>query len=248
MSTASDTGPCFYCPDLPVEGEKSRLGEEETRHASASRRIRVGDTIGLIDGCCTRASAVVETVARRSLTFTVRERRSVPAPSRSIVVASAVPKGERFRTMIDMLSQLGVAAIVPLVCERSAVKPRRSSVERWRRIAIEACKQSRNPFVPEITGPVSLGDSLARVAEEHAVVYAEAGGGRLDAGLAASGRLHLYVGPEGAFTEAEKTRLGDRGARAVGFGDNILRVETAAVSGAVLALLWAAQPAAARNG
>lgn len=240
---AGDTGPCFYCPDLPAEGERHRLAEAETHHAGASRRIRVGDTIGLIDGRGIRASAVVETVARRTLTFTVGERRSVPPPRPSIVVASAVPKGERFRTLIDMLSQIGVAAIVPLHCERSTVKPRRSSGERWRRIAIEACKQSRNPFVPEIAEPVNVRDSLARIGEADAVVYADAGGGALSPFIALQGDLHLYVGPEGGFTDGEKSLLAERGARAVGFGDNILRVETAAVAGAVLGLLSAGHPA-----
>lgn len=229
-------GPCFYCPDLPAVGESHRLADEETRHAGASRRIRAGDTIGLIDGRGTLASAVVESVARRTLTFTVQERRSVPPPTPSLVVASAVPKGERFRTMIDMLCQIGVAAIVPLHCERSTVRPRQASGQRWRRVAIEACKQSRNPFVPEIGAPVTVHESLVRVAETDALVYADAGGGPLDGAPAARGRLHLYVGPEGGFTEAEKSLLADSGARAVGLGGNILRVETAAVAGAVLAL------------
>lgn len=232
-----DTGPCFYCPDLPAEGERHRLAEVETHHAGASRRVRVGDTIGLIDGRGTRASAVVETVARRTLTFIVGERYSAPPPRPSIVVASAVPKGERFRTMIDMLSQIGVAAIVPLQCERSTVKPRRSSGDRWRRIAIEACKQSRNPFVPDIAECVDVRGSLARVGETDAVVYAEVGGGVLGDSLAVRGHLHLYVGPEGGFTDGEKDLLAARGARPVGFGENILRVESAAVAGVVLGLL-----------
>lgn len=234
---APATGPCFYCPDLPAEGERHRLAEAETHHAGASRRIRVGDTIGLIDGRGTRASAVVETVARRTLTFTVGERRSVPRRAPSIVVASAVPKGERFRTLIDMLSQIGVAAIVPLHCERSTVKPRRSSGDRWRRIAIEACKQSRNPFVPEIAETVDVRGSLARIGEMDRVVYADPGGGPPSPSVDVQGDLHLYVGPEGGFTDGEKRLLAERGACAVGFGDNILRVETAAVAGAVLGLL-----------
>lgn len=241
--TAGDTGPCFYCPDLPAEGERHRLAEAETHHAGASRRIRVGDSIGLIDGRGTRASAVVETVARHTLTFTVGERRSVPRPEPSMVVASAVPKGDRFRTLIDMLSQIGVAAIVPLHCERSTVKPGRSSGSRWRRIAIEACKQSRNPFVPEIAEAVTVRDSLGRIGEVDALVYADAGGGPLSPAIAGHLAVHLYVGPEGGFTDGEKGVLAEHGARAVGFGDNVLRVETAAVAGAVLGLLSAGHPA-----
>lgn len=241
MPASSDTGPCFYCADLPAEGDKSCLAEAETHHASASRRIRVGDTIGLIDGRGTRASAVVETVSRRTLAFTVCRRQQLPSPSPSIVVASAVPKGERFRTMIDMLSQVGVAAIAPLHCERSTTRPRRSSGDRWRRIAIEACKQSRNPFVPEIAEPVGLRESLTRVTTTDVLAYAEAGGDPLDGLSTGGGRLYIYVGPEGGFTDNEKSLLEKRGARPVGLGDRVLRVETAAVAGAVLGLLSTAR-------
>jgi len=235
-TAAADAGPCFYCPDLPDEGGKGRLAEEETHHASAARRVRIGDAIGLIDGCGTRASAVVESVEGRSLSFTVRERLHAPRPETQVVVASAVPKGERFRTLVDMLSQVGVAAIVPLTCERSTVKPRRAAVGRWRRVAIEACKQSRNPWIPELVGPQSVRGSLAGVTEADSLAYAEAGGGSLDALPAAPGKLHLYVGPEGGFSNAEKQLLAEHGGRAVGLGPNILRVETAAVVAAVLAL------------
>lgn len=233
MTADSDAGPCFYCPDLPVVGEKAGLDEAETHHASAARRIRVGDTIGLIDGRGTLAEAVVETVARRRLSFTVRDRRDVPAPDPAVTVASAVPKGERFRTLIDMLSQIGVAGIASLTCERSTVKPRQSSVERWQRIAIEACKQSRNPWVPAIHAPRTVAESLTGLADGAAIVFADVDGAPAGEVLPTSGKLVLYIGPEGGFTDSEKKLLTDKGASALQLGGNILRVETAALVAAV---------------
>ncbi|MDZ7842815.1 MAG: RsmE family RNA methyltransferase [Gammaproteobacteria bacterium] len=237
------TDPCFYCPDLPAVGGSHQLSEEESRHAGASRRIRAGDTISLLDGGGTLAAAVVDAVSRRALAFTVRERRTVPPPGTALTVACAVPKGERFRTMVDMLTQIGVAGIVPLRCERSTVKPGPSTVDRGRRIAIEACKQSRNPFVPAIAQPVSVHESLARIPGTAVLAYAEAGGGALAERLEESDSLCLYIGPEGGFTEAEVSALAGRGARPVGLGGNILRVEMAAVAGAVLAMIPAERPA-----
>lgn len=238
MSNA-DTGPCFYCPELPPEGEAGALVEAEARHAAAARRLRNGDVIGLIDGRGTRASAVVESLARRSLTFIVQRRWKVPPPLPRVFVATAVPKGERFRTMIDMLSQIGVAGIMPLECERGVVKPARSSPGRWRRIAVEACKQSRNPYLPEIFPGMELEESLARSDAADLLVYADAGGGPLEDCVAADENFWLYVGPEGGFTGTEKKLLSSRGARPVSLGGNILRVETAAVAGVVLAMLSA---------
>lgn len=236
------TEPCFYCPDLPAVGGSHRLSEEESRHAGASRRIRTGDTISLLDGGGTLAAAVVDAVSRRALAFTVRERRTVPPPAPALTVACAVPKGERFRTMVDMLTQIGVAGIVPLRCERSTVKPGPSAVDRGRRIAIEACKQSRNPFVPDITEPASVHESLDRIPGTAVLAYAEAGGGSLAEQLSGTDSLCLFIGPEGGFTEAELSLLAGRGARPVGLGGNILRVETAAVAGAVLAMIPVVRP------
>lgn len=237
MAEGRDSGPCFYCPELPAVGEKARLTEEETHHASAARRIRVGDTIGLIDGGGIRASAVVEAVSRRTLTFTVRRRRRIARPEPSIVVASAVPQGERFRTLIDMLSQMGVAGVMPLVCERSTAKPRKSARARWQRIAIEACKQSRNPHVPEIHELRDLSGTLPLPETKAGLVYADIDGSAVPEMLPGGGILYLFIGPEGGFTDREKNLLREHGGRPVSLGDNVLRVETAAVIGAAMGLL-----------
>lgn len=242
MRARDDNGPCFFCPELPEVGGKAVLAEKETHHAGASRRIRVGDSIGLIDGRGTRAVAVVDTVSRRSLAFTVRESRRLPVPEPAIHIASAIPKGERFRTMIDMLAQVGVAAIVPLLCERGTVKPKRASAERWRRIAIEACKQSRNPYLPGIPEPQSVGASLTHVPHGAVIAFADVAGAAPDATLAGRGGLYLYIGPEGGFTKEETALLHGAGAVPVNLGGNILRVETAAVVAAVLGLFAMPRP------
>lgn len=228
-------GPCFFCAEVPAVDGAGRLEEAETHHASAARRIRVGDRIGLIDGAGARASAVVEAVSRRNLSFTVRQREQLPPPDPAVSIASAVPKGERFRTLVDMLAQIGVAGIVPLVCERGAVKPRRGSRDRWRRIAIEACKQSRNPHVPAIQEPVSVAESLAQLPAASTLAFADPAGGEESPRV--RGRLFLYIGPEGGFSDAERRCLQAHGARAMKLGDNVLRVETAAVAAAVMSRL-----------
>lgn len=213
------------------------LEEEETHHASASRRVRVGDRIALIDGEGVQAVAIVEAVSHQTLTFTVEGRRRVPPPSPAVWIASAVPKGERFRTMIDMLSQTGVTGVVPLVCERSAVMPKASARERWRRVAIEACKQSRNPYVPDIRETQSLEASLAWAGPQDVIGFADLDGNMLDAVVPRAGVFRLYIGPEGGFTDTEIALLRDAGGLAVNLGTNVLRIETAAVVGAALSRL-----------
>ena len=239
ISTKHDIGPCFYCPDLAEAGDKASLPEGETRHAGAARRIRVGDAIGLIDGKGMRGTGIVETVARRKLTVTIKERTRVKPPVLSLYIASAVPKGERFRTMIDVLTQIGVAGIVPLICDRSAVKPKSSSLDRWQRIAIEACKQSRNPRVPEILEPCSVRDALDAVGGQDALAFADMNGASLEGIRPSKGRLYLFVGPEGGFADSETNLLRGHGGRPLNLGGNVLRIETAAIVGAALGLLSA---------
>src|SRR5207249_4229873 len=67
-----------------------------------------------------------------------------------LIIASAVPKGERADWMIEKLSELGVTRFIPLLAERSVVEPGKNKLERWRRIAMESAKQSRRSGIMQI--------------------------------------------------------------------------------------------------
>ena len=85
----------------------------------------------------------------------------VPAPSEGPVIASAVPKGDRLSTMLQMLSQLGVRVWQPLVLEHSVVRRVDPEAARLRRILVESAKLARRPWLLEIRPPLGLDALLA---------------------------------------------------------------------------------------
>lgn len=229
--------PLFYCPELPAPGEIASLAAEEAHHAAASRRLRVGTMIQLFDGRgnVARARVTAITDRRRALQAQINERRAEPRPPTQIHLASALPKSDRQAVLLDMATQLGMCSFTPLDCEHNVVRPGPRAASRWRRICLEACKQSRRLYLPDIHSPATPAQTAAHAtAAGHAVVLAHPAGTDSGApfGPAAESvtAVTVLVGPEGGFTEKEVREVCAHGALTVGLGAAILRIETAAVA------------------
>jgi 16S rRNA (uracil1498-N3)-methyltransferase len=105
-------------------------------------------------------------------------------------------------------------------------------VERWRRIVLEAAKQSRRSDVPAVDEPVQLKAALAMVTAGTKLLLAETEQEKtLSAGLAGAESVALAIGPEGGWTVDEMTLFRERGWKSVTLGPRILRAETAAIAG-----------------
>ena len=150
----------------------------------------------------------------------------------SLVIAAAVPKGDRLEWMVQKLTEVGVREIVLVDCARSVVRwdaaKAAKQIVRLERIAREASMQSRSVWRTRVAGPLPFADIAARPG----VVLAEPGAARWAAGQVGSGGAPtVVIGPEGGFSPEELALVPQR----VGLGDRILRVETAALVAAVLA-------------
>lgn len=225
--------PLFYCPDLPeIIGSRALLAGDEANHALAARRLQRHADIALFDGRGTAARAVVTAVDRRRKTLEAKltERRRLPAPRPAVHLACALPKGERQHVLLDMATQLGMVRFTPILCARGAVKPSANTLERLRRICLEACKQSRRFHLPEIETPMTPRE-LARSSAPGSLWIAHPSAAAAPLSAAAdSNTLTLLIGPEGGFTDEEMQDAISAGARAFTLGPAILRIETAAVA------------------
>ncbi len=234
--------PLFYCPDLPdVVGSRAVLAGDEAGHALGARRLQVHDDIGLFDGHGTAARAVVTAIDRRRKTLEAKltERRRMPVPRPAVHLACALPKGDRQSVLLDMATQLGMVRFTPLLCARGVVKPNPNTLDRLRRICLEACKQSRRFYLPEIETPASPRE-LARSSAPGSLWIAHPATDAVPLSAAAnSNTLTLLIGPEGGFTDEEVKAAIAGGARPFSLGTGILRIETAAVAALTLATLGA---------
>lgn len=232
IATMADA-PFFYCPDLAELGTTLTLSPEEARHAAA-QRLRVGDAITLFDGTGRGARAHIASFGGRGrdVAVTVDERFDAPPAPIPLMLYSALPKGERQATLLDMATQLGMTHFTPLVCERSIVQPGDGWQTRAQRICVEACKQSRRWHMPTLEAPMPVTAALARAHETTKRIWfahPEGGAKASAADIAATG-VAMFVGPEGGFTESEAAQADRVGALRVDLGPRLLRIETAAVA------------------
>jgi 16S rRNA (uracil1498-N3)-methyltransferase len=230
--------PLFYCADLGNDNS-IRLSGDEAHHV-AVQRLRRDDAIALFDGCGRVARGTVALIGRHEVRVAVQERRQALAPVPRLDLYCAVPKGDRITVLLDMATQLGMARFTPVSWQRSVTEPRPPAIERWRRVCLEACKQSKRLYLPEICDVTTLPD---------AALHANASGAQLvlahpsatDEPMLALGRrgtrFALFVGPEGGVTEEEAQQLQTLGAGTVRLGAGILRIETAAIAMLALASL-----------
>jgi 16S rRNA (uracil1498-N3)-methyltransferase len=222
----------FYCPDPPRAG-RYWLSADESRHLARVCRLGIGDRVELFDGrgFTTMAEIVASSGDRTEL---VAAGDPIPerGPSCSLVLATAIPKGDRFDWLVEKATELGVARLIPIVAERSVVVPRGSKLDRLRRTIVEACKQSRRSRLMELEEPMEWPEVVGRVSGE-ARFLAEPHGLPVPRWptVHRDSVAVLAVGPEGGFTGAEMGRAIETGWIPIRLSYNVLRVETAGLAG-----------------
>ncbi|GAB2989865.1 16S rRNA (uracil(1498)-N(3))-methyltransferase [Nocardioides montaniterrae] len=238
------TLPQHLVPTLDGVGPGSTVVVEgdEAHHAVVVRRLRVGEDLLLGDGAGRLATGTVAATSKRSFDVTVRSVEDVPEPWPRVSVVQALPKGERGELAVEVLTEIGVARIVPWAATRSVAvwKGERAakSHAKWAATAREAAKQSRRAWHPEVLELASTKDVADMVARaDLAVVLHEAASEPMaDLAVPDAGEILLVVGPEGGLTEDEVALFVRAGAVSSRLGAEVLRTSTAGVV-AVAALL-----------
>ncbi len=235
--------PRVYCPALATG--PIALPSEESHHLRTVLRAEPGTEVIVFDGKGTEADGVIARVDRRGVVVEARDLRNRPFDlAVRVTLAVALGKPHRQTYLVEKCTELGVAAIWPILSERSLNKPGASTVERMSRRAIEAAKQSGRAWVPAIENTQPLAESVKRVGEFQSTAMADveeqegtpvAGVTLLPfhrflSGLPEWASILVWVGPEGGWSAAERTLLRTSGAVSVTLSPTTLRSETAAVA------------------
>ncbi|HEX8710192.1 MAG TPA: 16S rRNA (uracil(1498)-N(3))-methyltransferase [Pyrinomonadaceae bacterium] len=240
----------FFAPPeaFATDGSNVTLASEETRHLRDVLRLKAGDEVFVFDGAGREYRCTVEECRRDSTTLKLCAGVA-PAHRESplgLTLAVALLKGEKFDLVVQKATELGVARIVPVLTKHADVRLRDETdaarrLARWRRVALEAAKQSGRALVPQVAAPLALASLLGAAwagDAEWRVIFAERGGRTLSAEMAAlHTRPHVLtalVGSEGGWAEEELALALDAGWSAVTLGGRTLRAETAAIAVAVL--------------
>lgn len=221
----------FFSAVPPVAG-RAMLGGDEARHLTRVLRAQVGDEVTLFDGRGRAWVARILRIARSEVELSTGEPSESASPSRPVVtLAVALPKGERQKWLVEKLTELGVARLVPLVTERGVAAATPAAIERLERAVIEACKQCGRDFLMEIGPPRSIAELVGAAPAGVPRIIATPGGGPFAAAIPPiASEILALVGPEGGFTPDEVATARAAGCEPVSLGRHVLRVETAAIA------------------
>lgn len=229
------TPPLFLLDALP-SGDELLLGGDEGRHAARVKRLRPGEQLLVSDGNGGMLECRVTAVVQDGLRLAVLARRRVPEPEPRLVVVQALPKGERAELAVETMTELGVDEIVPWAASRAVVQwrgPRgEKALERWRRTAREAAKQSRRARIPTITEPATTAEVAKRVQSAALGLVLHEGAARSFAdvpmpSVAGPCDVVVVVGPEGGIADDELAAFEAAGAEPIRLGEPVLRTSTA---------------------
>jgi 16S rRNA (uracil1498-N3)-methyltransferase len=228
-----------------VVGGRVTFDADESRHLTRVLRLRPGDTVVATDGAGRDYTVRLESVGDAA-TGTVLAAAAGPRESPlAITLVQGVPKGDRMEAIVRAATELGVARVLPALCERTIVRLEpsrwRERARRWQRVAREAAKQCGRAVIPTVETPRPLDEWLAAAGPaDLALCLWEGGGAPLGQALAAAGTPRsalLVVGPEGGLAPAEVDAARARGLIVASLGPRIVRTETAGP--AVVAILQA---------
>jgi 16S rRNA (uracil1498-N3)-methyltransferase len=241
-TAASSRPPVFWIERAELARDEIVLAGPEGRHATTVRRLAAGQRADLTDGAGMLAECVVTAAVPGRLELAVLARRAEPPPDPRVVVVQALCKGDRGTLAVELMTEVGVDAVVPWQAERCVVRWRGEragqGLGRWRSAAREAAKQSRRSRFPHIAEPAATGSVAGLVAGAGLAVLLDPDApDGLDAlAVPGSGDIVLIVGPEGGVSPAEAVLLTGAGARTARLGPSVLRASTAGAVAAALVL------------
>lgn len=221
-------------PDQLVGGRVT-FDAGESRHLTRVLRLRPGDTVVATDGAGRDYTVRLESLGDAAVGTVLTEAAGVAASPLAITLIQGVPKGDKMEGIVRAATELGVARVLPALCDRTIVRLEtsrwRERARRWQRVAREAAKQSGRAVIPEVDTPRPLSEWLATgEAADLGLCLWEGGGAPLGGVLAAAaapGSARVVIGPEGGLAREEVDLARAHGLTVVSMGPRILRAETA---------------------
>lgn len=233
----------FAPPEAFASNQTVTLASDEAQHMRGVLRLKPDDEVFVFDGVGNEYRCRIESLRRDLATLSVVEKVEPASPESplDLRLALALLKGEKFDLVVQKATELGITGIVPVMTKFSDIRLRderdaEKRTARWRRIALEAAKQSGRARVPVIDDLVAFDSLLERMlpgnGEQRCLMFAERSGQGLAQSLDSARPQHLtaLVGSEGGWADEEIGAARDAGWQIITLGGRILRAETAAIA------------------
>ena len=226
----------IHAPGPLTEGATLALAARASAHLARVLRLKAGAALALFDGAGGEHRATIRTIRDATVEVLVGAALvAAPDSPLAITLAQGVSRGERMDYAIQKATELGVARIVPLWCERSVVRLDAARAakkhEHWCAVATAAAEQCGRARLPQLDAVTAFAAHVAAPATTalRLVLVPDASQGprQLPAGVAS---IEVLVGPEGGLGPAEIELALARGYAGLRLGPRVLRTETAAAA------------------
>jgi 16S rRNA (uracil1498-N3)-methyltransferase len=229
--------PYFFIEELSSSANEMDLNEDTSRHIVQVLRMKEGEKLRITNGKGSVATAIIAAAHKKHATVAVTDFESTPPLTPKLVIAiSLVKNASRFEWFLEKATELGVTAIVPVICERTERQKFRH--DRMIGICRSAMLQSMQTWMPVLHEPASFNDvvdnakqqqkMIAHCVKEAKVEFSSLYNPSLDSHI-------ILIGPEGDFTGIEIARARENNFIPVSLGATRLRTETAGI----FAAAWA---------
>ncbi|HRI03873.1 MAG TPA: 16S rRNA (uracil(1498)-N(3))-methyltransferase [Pyrinomonadaceae bacterium] len=223
----------FFAPINRFTDNIVTLDADETRHLRDVLRLNVGDEVSVFDGAGKELACTIREIGKKEtmLSITGEIEPSSQVSPFAITIAATVLNGEKYDLIVQKAVELGVTKLIPLITIRCDVKQKDAArrLERWRRIAMEATKQTGRAKLMEIAEPADFDRLLNELKDENAVLFSERDGVDFTT-ITADKKITALYGPKGGWDDVELKMAAEHDIDIVTLGGRILRAETAAIA------------------
>jgi 16S rRNA (uracil1498-N3)-methyltransferase len=228
----------FYVPEGNIRKNEITIDGKEAHHIIDVMRLKETDKVVVFDGTGNEYTGFIKGIdphLKNVSVEVVRVERPAPESIPEVILAQAIPKKSKMDYIVEKASELGASRVIPLVTERTIVRPDSASskrkVERWRKIAVAAAKQCGRTSIPKITKISTYGEALKNIDQYDLAIMACLSGETVSireslAGIKA-GKIIVFIGPEGDFTDGEIEMFNESNCKHVSLGQRVLKSDTA---------------------
>lgn len=226
--------PFFYKADITTDAMV--LDEDTSKHITGVLRMKVGEELLLTDGKGTKATAVITDNHRKRCAVKIIDRTLEEKRKGGVTIAiSLVKNATRFEWFLEKGTEMGVAEIIPLLCQRTEKEKFRE--ERLQQIITSAMLQSQQVWMPQLHAPTPFNKVITNTDGTHKLMahcLPQQKQSLHQIAMKEHDSSIILIGPEGDFTESEIEKALQNGFTPVTLGNTRLRTETAGMVAAAL--------------
>lgn len=217
-----------------IQGLEIKLLPAQNHYLRRVVRLKSGENFVAMDGQGNGWQAKLTQTGAEIITA-VTDNRELPI---AVTLIVALPKGNALENVIRCTTELGVNQILPVISERTLLKPSENKLERWRKIAIEAAEQCERQIVPYIAQPLPFFTAISHISQLNCPCYLAVARNqprslfsclKNDMSDHLSGQIVIGTGSEGGWTSTEVEQAIACNFQPVSLGKRILRAVTAPI-------------------